>query len=301
MHKPRPAVIKAVIPAAGLGSRFLPMTKAIPKEMLPLVDKPVLQYIVEEAVAADLTDVLLITGRNKSALENHFDRHLELEVALQSKGSDSLLASVHEASALADIHYVRQGEALGLGHAISRAHAHVGNEPFAVLLGDDVIGEGDTLLKQMLSARDKFGGSILALMEVPSSEIHKYGCAAIEPTEDSDVVKVTKLVEKPSAETAPSKYAVIGRYILDPAVFAVLDHVEPGRGGEIQLTDALAQLADMSPANGGGVHAVIFKGRRYDTGDKLSYLQAVVEIAAARDDLGAEFSAWLDDFVNKNK
>jgi UTP--glucose-1-phosphate uridylyltransferase len=275
------------------------MTKAIPKEMLPLVDKPVIEYIVTEAANAGLSDVLMITGRNKSALENHFDRHLELEQALEAKGSTALLDAVHASSNVVEMHYVRQGEALGLGHAVLRARHHVGDEPFAVLLGDDVIEEGDAILPAMLAARARFGGSVIALMTVPETEIHKYGCAEVVPTTTTGVLEVTNLVEKPAPGTAPSNLAVIGRYILDPAVFDVLETTEPGRGGEVQLTDALLTLARMPHTEGGGVTAVVFDGTRYDTGDKLSYLQAVVQVAAKRADFGAEFTDWLRAFAGQ--
>lgn len=258
-------ISKAVIPAAGLGTRFLPATKATPKEMLPVVDKPAIQYVVEEAVAAGLSDVLMITGRNKRPLEDHFDRNYELESALQKKGDADRLARVQESSALATTHYVRQGDPKGLGHAVLCAAPHVGDQPFAVLLGDDLIDPRDPLLARMIEIQERHGGSVVALMEVEPSQIHLYGCAAVETTEDGDVVKVTDLVEKPAPADAPSNYAIIGRYVLDPAVFDVLRQTEPGRGGEIQLTDALQTLA-ADEKIGGPVHGVVFKGRRYDTG-----------------------------------
>ena len=294
-------VTKAVIPAAGLGTRFLPATKAMPKEMLPIVDKPAIQYVVEEAVAAGLDDVLFVTGRSKRSLEDHFDRNLELEVALSQKGDLERLALVNASTELARIHYVRQGDPLGLGHAVLLAEQHVGNEPFAVLLGDDLIDERDQILPAMLKVQEHFGGSVIALMEVPHDQISLYGCAATEFTDVYDVVRITDLVEKPAAGEAPSNLAIIGRYVLDPSVFGVLAKTAPGRGGEIQLTDALRDLAMTDPAKGGGVHGVIFRGRRYDTGDKLSYLQAVVRLAADRDDLGPEFRAWLADFVREQR
>jgi UTP--glucose-1-phosphate uridylyltransferase len=294
------AVTKAVIPAAGLGTRFLPATKATPKEMLPVVDTPAIQLVVEEAASAGLADVLMVTGRNKRPLEDHFDRAAELESILAAKGDDEKLALVQQSTDLASVHYVRQGEPKGLGHAVLCAQAHVGREPFAVLLGDDLIDPRDPLLKQMVGLRAEHGGSVIALMEVPRSQIHLYGCAAVEPIgDDPDIVRVTDLVEKPSADEAPSLYAVIGRYVLDPAVFSILEKTEPGRGGEIQLTDALRVLADSTPAaEGGGVIGVVFRGRRYDTGDRLSYLQAVVQLACERDDLGPELRAWLKEFVS---
>lgn len=292
------SVRTAVIPAAGLGTRFLPATKATPKEMLPVVDKPAIQYVVEEAAAAGLHDVLFVTGRSKYGLEDHFDRRPYLEALLEKKGDTERLELVRNIVPDAEVHYVRQGEALGLGHAVLTAARHVGDAPFAVLLGDDLIDARDPVLPRMLDVRDRFAGSVLCLMEVPRDQIGLYGCAAVEPTDDPDVVRVVDLVEKPDPADAPSSLAVIGRYILDPAVFEVLRHTDPGRGGEIQLTDALRTLArTTAPAEGGGVHGVIFNGRRYDTGDKLSYLQAVVRIAAERSDLGPDFRRWLKDFV----
>ncbi|MDP9418346.1 MAG: UTP--glucose-1-phosphate uridylyltransferase GalU [Actinomycetota bacterium] len=294
MHR----VTKAVIPAAGLGTRFLPATKATPKEMLPVVDKPAIQYVVEEAVAAGLTDVLMVTGRGKRALEDHFDRAHELEETLARKGDEERLARVRESTELADVHYVRQSDPRGLGHAVLRAAAHVGREPFAVLLGDDLIDERDKLLSRMLEIQAERGGSVVALMEVPREQAHLYGCAAVELLGD-DVVRVTDLIEKPSPDEAPSNLAIIGRYVLAPEIFTVLERTEPGRGGEIQLTDALRELATSDAAQGGGVHGLVFRGRRYDTGDRLDYLKAVVRLAADRDDLGPDFRAWLAEFVRE--
>jgi UTP--glucose-1-phosphate uridylyltransferase len=290
-------VRKAVIPAAGLGTRFLPATKATPKEMLPVVDKPAIQYVVEEAVAAGLTDVLFVTGRSKRPLEDHFDRNLELESVLAAKGDAATLAKVTESTDLARIHYVRQGDPLGLGHAVLMAESHVGDEAFAVLLGDDLIDPRDPVLNRMLEVRDEFGGSVICLMHVPREQIHLYGCPAVEFTDRPDLVIVTDLIEKPDTAVAPSEFAVIGRYVLDPAVFDVLKDTAPGRGGEIQLTDALRTLATMPPEQGGGVHGVVFEGRRYDTGDRLSYLKAVIRLACERDDLGPELKDWLVSFV----
>ncbi|MFG2670724.1 MULTISPECIES: UTP--glucose-1-phosphate uridylyltransferase GalU [unclassified Streptomyces] len=287
---------KAVIPAAGLGTRFLPATKATPKEMLPVVDKPAIQYVVEEAAAAGLSDVLMITGRNKRALEDHFDRNYELESALTRKGDDERLVRVQESSDLATMHYVRQGDPRGLGHAVLCAEPHVGDEPFAVLLGDDLIDPRDPLLARMTEIQEREGGSVVALMEVAPEQIHLYGCAAVEPTAQDDVVRVTGLVEKPDPGEAPSNLAVIGRYVLDPAVFGVLRETEPGRGGEIQLTDALQQLA-VDERLGGPVHGVVFRGRRYDTGDRGDYLRAIVRLACEREDLGPDFRSWLRGYV----
>ncbi|MFF9340959.1 MULTISPECIES: UTP--glucose-1-phosphate uridylyltransferase GalU [unclassified Streptomyces] len=291
-------ISKAVIPAAGLGTRFLPATKATPKEMLPVVDKPAIQYVVEEAVAAGLSDVLMITGRNKRPLEDHFDRNYELEEALIRKGDDERLSKVQESSDLATMHYVRQGAPRGLGHAVLCAAPHVGDQPFAVLLGDDLIDPRDPLLARMVEVQEREGGSVVALMEVDPSQIHLYGCAAVEPTVDGDVVRVTDLVEKPEPAEAPSNYAVIGRYVLDPAVFDMLRETEPGRGGEIQLTDALQKLASDEKL-GGPVHGVVFKGRRYDTGDRGDYLRAIVRLACEREDLGPDFRAWLRRYVSE--
>jgi UTP--glucose-1-phosphate uridylyltransferase len=292
------SVSKAVIPAAGLGTRFLPATKATPKEMLPVVDKPAIQYVVEEAVAAQLSDVLMITGRNKRPLEDHFDRNYELEEALTRKGDASRLAKVQESNDLATMHYVRQGAPKGLGHAVLCAEPHVGDQPFAVLLGDDLIDPRDPLLTTMIDVRQQYGGSVVALMEVDPDQIHLYGSAAIVPTEDDGVVRVTGLVEKPAAGQAPSSYAVIGRYVLDPAVFEVLRKTPPGNGGEIQLTDALKVLAERDN-DGGPVHGVVFTGRRYDTGDRADYLRAIVRLAAERDDLGPDFRSWLRTYVTE--
>ena len=286
-------VTKAVMPVAGLGTRFLPATKATPKEMLPVVDKPAIQYVVEEAVAAGLDDILFVTGRNKRPLEDHFDRNLELEAALVAKGDDDRLRAVEESTRLARIHYVRQGDPLGLGHAVLAAADHVGDEPFAVLLGDDLIDPRDPVLERMLDVRERHGGSVLALMEVPREQISLYGCAAIESGDLADEVTVTDLVEKPAAADAPSTLAVIGRYVLDPSVFDVLRETGPGAGGEIQLTDALRVLATRPAAQGGGVRGIVFRGRRYDTGDRLSYLQAVIALALERDDLGPPLRTWL--------
>ncbi|MFD0804038.1 UTP--glucose-1-phosphate uridylyltransferase [Streptomonospora algeriensis] len=272
-------VAKAVVPAAGLGTRFLPATKATPKEMLPIVDKPAIQYVVEEAVDAGLEDVLMVTGRSKRSIEDHFDRAYELEEALRAKSDTQRLHSVRESSELAQVHYVRQGEPRGLGHAVLCASAHVGDEPFAVLLGDDLIGRNEALLRP--------------------DHVSLYGCAAIEATGEDDVVTVTDLVEKPAADQAPSRWAVIGRYICDPAVFGVLRETPPGRGGEIQLTDALLKLAQRKPADGGPVHGVLFRGQRYDTGNRIDYLRTVVEFACERPDLAAEFLPWLRTFIER--
>ena len=295
------SVTKAVIPAAGLGTRFLPATNATPKEMLPVVDRPAIQYVVEEAIRAGLNDVLMITGRNKRALEDHFDRVPVLEQQLAEQGKDALLASVVATNEMGgDLHYVRQGDPKGLGHAVLRAKRHVGDEAFAVLLGDDLIDEKEDLLARMVEVQERTGGSVVALMEVPREAISAYGAAAIEAVEGEDgFVKITGLVEKPAADEAPSNYAVIGRYVLSPKVFEVLENTAPGRGGEIQLTDALQTLAQ-GEGEGEGVYGVVFSGRRFDTGDKLSYLKANVILAAERPEFGDDLRAWLKDFVAEN-
>jgi UTP--glucose-1-phosphate uridylyltransferase len=289
-------ITKAVIPVAGLGTRFLPATKAMPKEMLPVVDKPAIQYVVEEAVAAGLSDVLMVTGRNKTALENHFDRVGELEDILRSKGELDKLEKVKFATDLADVHYVRQGDPKGLGHAVLRAKMHVGREPFAVLLGDDIIDSRDPLLSRMLQVQGQRNTTVVALLEVDPSIAHLYGVATVESTDQDDVVRITGLVEKPPAGTAPSNLAVIGRYVLRPEIFEILEKTQPGKGGEIQLTDALQELAT-GPEWGGGVYGVVFRGRRYDTGDRLDYLKAIVQLASDRDDLGPDFRPWLKSFA----
>lgn len=296
------SVTKAVVTVAGLGTRFLPATKATPKEMLPVVDKPAIQYVVEEAVAAGLDDVLLVTGRNKNAIENHFDRNWELEAALEAKGDHERLARVRETVVVADMHYTRQGDPRGLGHAVLCAARHVGDSPFAVLLGDDLIDPRDPLLTTMLEVRARHGGSVVALMRVPADQINLYGCAEVDDTprghDDTgtdNTVRVTDLVEKPDVADAPSDLAVIGRYVLDPGVFDVLRKTPPGRGGEIQLTDALRSMA--RSGDHGPVHGVVFQGRRYDTGDRLEYLKTVVRLACDREDLGPDLRAWLKDFV----
>jgi UTP--glucose-1-phosphate uridylyltransferase len=289
-------ISKAVIPVAGLGTRFLPATKAMPKEMLPVVDKPAIQYVVEEAVAAGLHDVLMVTGRNKQALENHFDRVGELEDILRSKGESDKLDKVKFATDLADVHYVRQGDPKGLGDAVLRAKMHVGREPFAVLLGDDIIDERDPLLTRMLQVQAERNTTVIALLEVDPSISHLYGIATVEPTEEDDVVRVTGLVEKPDTGTVDSNLAIIGRYVLRPEVFDVLENTPPGKGGEVQLTDALQALA-AGPEWTGGVFGVVFRGRRYDTGDRLDYLKAIVQLASDRDDLGPEFRPWLRTFA----
>jgi UTP--glucose-1-phosphate uridylyltransferase len=263
--------------------------------MLPVVDKPAIQYVIEEAVTAGLSDVLVVTGRNKRSLEDHFDRNIELEEVLRHKGDIARLDEVRASGELADIHYVRQGAPRGLGHAVLCAEAHVGDQPFAVLLGDDMIDPRDPLLSQMIDVQRRHGGSVVALLEVDPSQIHLYGSVAATPCGDD--VLITGLVEKPRPADAPSNLAIIGRYLLDPGVFEVLRKTEPGRGGEIQLTDALQAMA-ADPSLGGPVRGVVFRGRRYDTGDRADYLRATVRLACGRADLGPDFRAWLREFVS---
>ena len=267
----------------------------MPKEMLPVVDKPAIQYVVEEAVAAGLTDVLMVTGRNKNTLENHFDRMTELEASLEERGDTDRLKKVEFSNDLADMHYVRQGDPLGLGHAVARARMHVGREPFAVLLGDDLIDERDVLLSRMIEEQNMRSASVIALLEVDPSQAHLYGIATVEKTGTPDVVRITGLVEKPAPGTALSNLAVIGRYVLQPDVFDVLEHTAPGKNGEIQLTDALQSMAVNNIA--GGVYGVVFRGRRYDTGDRVAYIKAIMQLAVEREDLGPELRPWLKQFA----
>ncbi len=288
-------VRKAVIPAAGLGTRFLPATKAQPKEMLPVVDTPAIQLVVEEAVRAGLTDILIITGRNKRSIENHFDRAVELEVFLEEKGKFDELKQVRALSEMASIHYIRQGEALGLGHAVSMAEPHVGDEPFAVLLGDDLIHESVPLLSHMLAALDRTGRSVIAGQEVGHDEIAHYGCITPEMVEDH-LAKVVSVVEKPDPDEAPSNLAAIGRYVFTPSIFGVLRETRPGRGGEIQLTDAINALAHDE-----GVFAYIFDKGRFDVGNRLDYLKATVEMALEREDVGADFRRYLTEVLARDE
>jgi UTP--glucose-1-phosphate uridylyltransferase len=286
--------VKAVIPAAGLATRFLPATKAVPKELLPVVDRPVLQYIVEEAAAAGITDVLLVTGRGKTSMVDHFDRRPDVEARLEEKGDQERLAAVRRTSELADIYTVRQGEPLGLGHAVGTAASHVGDQAFAVLLGDEFVELDKPLLPDMLDLQAQTGGIVLAFMEVKPEETSRYGIASVAPSEyGENVVTVTGLVEKPAPDEAPSNLAVLGRYILPASIFEVIANTKPGAGGEIQLTDAMAQMLD----DGTPVHGIVYRGHRFDTGMPLGYLQAVVTLASQRADLGAEFRAWLTEFV----
>lgn len=280
-------VRKAIIPAAGLGVRFLPATKALPKEMLPIVDKPTIQYIVEEAIESGIDDILIITGRNKRAIEDHFDKSLELEVQLREKGKITLLELVEDIGQLADLYYIRQKEPLGLGHAIYCARQFIGDEPFAVLLGDDIVRSWVPCLKQLMDLYEEVQSSVIAVMEVPGEDVCKYGILdAVQ--ERSGVYRINDLVEKPPVEKAPSRLAVMGRYIIDPRIFSVLAETKPGAGGEIQLTDALKVLCREQ-----SMYGMAFQGKRYDVGDKLGYLQATVEFALARQDLAAGFQEYL--------
>ncbi|HEX3621931.1 MAG TPA: UTP--glucose-1-phosphate uridylyltransferase GalU [Acidimicrobiales bacterium] len=286
---------KAVIPAAGLGTRFLPATKAQPKEMLPLVDKPAIQHVVEEAVAAGLRDILIITGRGKRAIEDHFDRSFELEHYLEKSGKFELLKQIQAIAEMADIHYVRQGEPRGLGHAISVARQHVGDEPFAVMLGDDIMAEGSPVLAEMVDVHQRYGRSVVALKEFPRSEMSSYGCALPEPVDDT-LVRIVDVVEKPKPEDAPSNLAVMGRYVFTPEIFECLDRIHPGAGGEMQLTDAIALLLQQQT-----IYGYVFEEGRYDIGDKLDYLRATVELAIDREDLGPRFRTFLADLVQRKK
>ncbi|HTW08468.1 MAG TPA: UTP--glucose-1-phosphate uridylyltransferase GalU [Acidimicrobiales bacterium] len=282
-------VRKAVIPAAGLGTRFLPATKAQPKEMLPLVDKPAIQYVVEEAVSVGITDILVITGRGKRSLEDHFDRSFELEYYLEQGGKTSEVEEMRRIAEMAEIHYVRQGEPKGLGHAVLVAAEHVGDSPFAVLLGDDIMHPSAGVLPGMLETFEHYGHSVIALKEVPKADISSYGCADVKPLE-GNVVKVEDLVEKPSPEEAPSNLAVMGRYVFGPAIFEVLARTQPGRGGEIQLTDAIKTLAESEP-----VYGWTFRNGRFDVGNKVDYLIATVELALERDDVGPPLRRFLTE------
>jgi UTP--glucose-1-phosphate uridylyltransferase len=287
-------VRKAVIPAAGLGTRFLPATKAQPKEMLPVVDTPAIQLVVEEAVRAGITDILIITGRNKRSIEDHFDRAVELEMFLEEKGKFDELKQMRALSEMAEIHYIRQGEALGLGHAVGMAEMHVGGEPFAVLLGDDLIHHSVPLLAEMLRTYETHGRSVIAGMEVPHEDIAYYGCITPEPV-DEHLAKVLSIVEKPDPSEAPSDLAAIGRYVFSPDIFTTLRQIKPGRGDELQLTDAINLLAQEQT-----VYAYRFDHGRFDVGNKLDYLKATVELALERDDIGPAFRAYLTGVVARD-
>ncbi|MCL0100415.1 UTP--glucose-1-phosphate uridylyltransferase GalU [Peptococcaceae bacterium] len=287
-------VKKAIIPAAGLGTRFLPATKAQPKEMLPIVDKPTIQYIVEEAVASGIEDILIITGRNKRAIEDHFDKSLELEAQLAEKGKAELLKMVQHIGNMVDIHYVRQKEPLGLGHAIYCARKFIGDEPFAVLLGDDIVESKEPCLKQLMDVYDEYQYSVIAVQKVPEEDVKKYGIIAANKIK-GNIYRISDLVEKPEVKDAPSNLAVMGRYIISPRIFDFLEKTEPGTGGEIQLTDALKALCNCE-----AIFALEFEGKRYDVGDKMGYLKATVEFALKRKDLADEFINYLKGLVGEN-
>lgn len=282
---------KAIIPAAGLGTRFLPATKAQPKEMLPIVDKPAIQYIVEEAIDSGVEDIIIVTGKHKRAIEDHFDKSMELEWMLEEKGNQELLELVKNISNLADIHYIRQKEPLGLGHAVLCARKFIGNEPFAVLLGDDIIEAETPTLKSMIDIYDREQTSVIGVLEVPHEEVDRYGI--ISPSvEDSGIIRIKDLVEKPQPDQAPSNLAVIGRYIIEPEVFSLLEHAKPGKGGEIQLTDALRELNQQKQ-----MVAYRLSGKRYDIGDKFGYLKATVDFALGRPDLQGPMKDYLTNLV----
>lgn len=288
-----PRVRKAVIPAAGLGTRFLPFSKAVPKEMLPIVDRPVIQHVIEEAVDAGIEDILVVTSRHKKVLEDHFDRLPELEQALEAKGKHEDAEEVRALSDLAQLHFVRQGEALGLGHAIGQARNHVGDEPFLVLLGDDIMHPSVGVVKGMIDAYEQHGCSVVGLMEVPKEDVSSYGCAGFEPLGDA-LVEVKELVEKPEVAAAPSNLAIMGRYLFTPSIFEEIERTEPGQGGEIQITDAMAQLMERERLLG-----YTFAEGRFDSGKKIDYLRAVVELTLERDDLGPAFGEILAEVVQR--
>ncbi|HZK28446.1 MAG TPA: UTP--glucose-1-phosphate uridylyltransferase GalU [Thermoclostridium sp.] len=284
-------VHKAIIPAAGLGTRFLPATKAQPKEMLPIVDKPTIQFIVEEAVASGIEDIIIVTGRNKRAIEDHFDKSYELEEVLKKTHKEELLALVKDISNLVNIHYIRQKEPKGLGHAIHCAKAFIGNEPFAVLLGDDIVKSDVPCLKQLIDVYDEYKTTVLGVQRVPQEDVSKYGIVAGKQVDDR-VTKVTDMIEKPEQDEAPSNIAILGRYIISPSIFSYLENATPGKGGEIQLTDALKEMMQHE-----AMYAYDFIGKRYDVGNKMGFLQATVEFALDRDDLKDEFSSWLKQSI----
>ena len=281
------SVKKAIIPAAGLGTRFLPATKAQAKEMLPIVDKPTLQYIIEEAIESGIEEILIVTGRNKKSIEDHFDRSVELELELEQKGKTAMLEMVQDISNMVNIHYIRQKEPKGLGHAIHCAKSFIGDEPFAVLLGDDIVDAETPCLKQMIDAYDEYKTTVLGVQEVARENVDKYGILNVKHIEDR-VYKVKDMVEKPSIEEAPSNIAILGRYIITPEIFNILENQAPGKGGEIQLTDALQTLATKE-----AIYAYNFEGRRYDVGDKLGFLEATVDFALKRPELRDDFIEFL--------
>ena len=286
-------VKKAIIPAAGLGTRFLPATKSQPKEMLPIVDKPTLQYIIEEAIESGIEEILIITGRNKKSIEDHFDKSVELELELEQKGKKEMLEMVIDISNMVNIHYIRQKDPKGLGHAIHCAKSFIGNEPFAVLLGDDIVDAEVPCLKQLINTYDEYKTTILGVQEVAKEDTDKYGILDVKHIEDR-VYKVKDMVEKPSVESAPSNIAILGRYIINPSIFEILENQEPGKGGEIQLTDALKTLSTQE-----AIYAYNFEGRRYDVGDKFGFLEATIDFALKRDELREDLLNYMKDIVEK--
>ena len=288
-------VRKAIIPAAGLGTRFLPATKAQPKEMLPIVDKPTIQYIIEEAVASGIEEILIITGRNKKAIEDHFDRSIELEMELKAKGKDEYLEMIEKISNLAEIYYIRQKEPRGLGHAVLCAKSFVGNEPFAVMLGDDVVDSEVPCLRQLMDVYDEYKTTILGVQEVSMEDVNKYGIVKGMHIERG-VHKVKDLIEKPDIDNSPSNIAILGRYIITPQIFDILEQTKPGKNNEIQLTDALKELLRKE-----AMYAYNFQGRRYDVGDRLGFLEATVDFALKRDDLREDFLAYLRNAIRVDK
>ncbi|HEX7063885.1 MAG TPA: UTP--glucose-1-phosphate uridylyltransferase GalU [Bacillales bacterium] len=287
---------KAIIPAAGLGTRLLPATKAQPKEMLPIVDKPAIQYIVEEAVAAGIEDLIIITGRGKRAIEDHFDKSYELEEELRKRNKTDYLEEVRAISGLGNVHYIRQGEAKGLGHATACSKTFIGNEPFAVLLGDDIVRSDTPCIKQLMDVYEQTNSTVVGVQQVEEKDVEKYGIIAPGNQLNDRVSEVKRLVEKPDLEEAPSRLAIMGRYILTPDIFPILERQEPDEGGEIQLTDAINELAGKEP-----VYACDFEGRRYDTGNKLSLIKTTIELALERDDLKDDLTAYLRDLVDERK
>jgi UTP--glucose-1-phosphate uridylyltransferase len=288
-----PPVRKVLIPAAGLGTRFLPATKAQPKEMLPLIDKPAIQYVVEEAVNAGLDDILIVTGRSKRSIEDHFDRSVELEQMLENGGKSDELSEVRSIANLANVHYVRQPYAGGLGHAISFGVHHMGGEPFVVMLADDIMVDDSGVLKRMLAAYEQHGCSVVALKRFPPEQISSYGCVAIDGMTDDGLARITKLVEKPTAEEAPSDLAIMGRYLFTPRIFEKIASTPPGRNNEVQITDAMSLLLEDEPIVG-----VVFEDGRFDIGNKFDFLRATVELGVERSDLGPEFRTYLSDLVH---
>ena len=286
-------VKKAIIPAAGLGTRFLPATKAQPKEMLPIVDKPTLQYIIEEAVKSGIEEILIITGRNKKSIEDHFDKSVELELELEQKGKKEMLEMVKEISNMVNIHYIRQKEPKGLGHAIYCAKSFIGNEPFAVLLGDDIVDSNVPCLKQLIDAYNEYKTTILGVQHVDVDNVDKYGILDVKHIEDR-VYKVKDMIEKPNKDEAPSNIAILGRYIINPSIFEILEKQEPGKGGEIQLTDALKTLSKQE-----AIYAYDFEGRRYDVGDKLGFLEATIDFALKKENLRDDLLSYMKDIVDK--